>query len=213
MNKNLLLHIFKKLYKLSKQPFDNILCTLNSAICECYKRLDEVKPDDLTEYQETVNDDESLAIENFLGLAFICCQIRINRTFSKYLNVYNCIGGVNGENKNKSHIYKIKGNFEDYSYSGIQIIEGCANYFKHHEEWESDWGSDDKEIKNSRAKHTIELVRSLGFSESRTNLIKLVSDNFKQNGDYFSIIRKIINNWYEGLYNILEDQIKSEKHE
>ncbi len=126
-----------------------------------------------------------LIIEQLLGTTFVFYQTYITSIISKFLfykyqveqeleinlelpsfknqkNVILQIGQIPPK-----FTYK-EGDKEEH-YSAIQVIDGFANYFKHHEEWNYDW----KNL-NQSAEKTVNIIKSVeGVNfDNNDNMIK-----------------------------------------
>lgn len=126
-----------------ESDIDASLAPLSRAIGEAQLAIDRATLSTDVEYRDAVVDSECDLIENHLGSAFVICQTFASAVVSRVRRIqifYRRETGNNlhslGADKYAIWTYgspRIGGS----PYTGIQLINAFANYFKHREEWGS----------------------------------------------------------------------------
>jgi hypothetical protein len=113
---------------------------------------------------EAIVDDECERIENLLGVAFVVCQVQIAAVISwarRTCGLQTCKSFAQelltlGE--------KVDGGC---SYSKIEVIWELGNYFKHRDEWESDWSR-----LRGRQQKTAKIIQHIGLASGCTGNLR-----------------------------------------
>jgi len=121
---------------------------------------------------EDITGEEEVFIEELLGAAFVVCQSYITSIVSdfKRLHEYVSVPPLTSTDGSKDALCKTESdNVVSSEYTEIQIINGFANYFKHHDQWPLDW--------KEKGLITKEHIDDLGLSWNSISE-KMVSNNW-----------------------------------
>lgn len=143
-----------------------------------------------------------------IGSAFVLGQMLITQSISILKNAIRKIDSVPENLKNKENIMAIGQTVAPNSkLSSIAIIDLAANYFKHHNEWPSDWI--EKIPNGGPAKSTIKKMKALDMTSIvPTENLKMALNLLGTNKTDFSVITDHIEKWRLNLAkSIPESQI------
>lgn len=195
---------------LSNQNLVRILSALGKAIGECEIAIHKASSTGNEYYIDAVTDDEVDVIEDLLGAAYVVCQTYITKIISDviFLHRYH-------KRSNPSSELKTTGDFK-YSilsfgskvisgvgYTQVQVIDAFANYFKHRDEWPSDWHKLEE-----RSTKTAEVIMAVGASSGCTGNLRRASKVLGNEGFKNTIVfYDIVNNWCKKLYEAYETEL------
>ncbi len=125
---------------------ESVLRAMDEALRTVCEELDGLdKQDLLPEHQEALLDEGVDFIESLLGAAFVTCQAEISQVVSQVKGMHEYLG-QKGEQPlaccgpGKKDILALDScEVGTSGFSGIQVIDAAANYFKHNSEWSHDW--------------------------------------------------------------------------
>ncbi|MGH7951196.1 MAG: hypothetical protein ACREFE_04660 [Limisphaerales bacterium] len=191
---------------------EGILRTLGAAARSAEKRISDVAKTHDSEDLAEVFTEENMLIEGLLGCAFVAAQTYIElvvaRTERLRQRVKNQCHHDLKTTKCEKHeiIHKFSDLVTGSTYSKIELINACANYFKHHERWPSKWDcATRKDIKN-----TIRIIRAVGASENssdncRKGLVALGID------PVFNVfmLAEILHEWHAKLTIAYKQELRS----
>lgn len=169
---------------------DTISSSIKSSTISINKIWDEAEraPDELADVAYQITADDQELVEHLMGISFVMCQVGITHIVSTYQsvqdswvfhqkikhknpNLFKDFWGISTQKKVSKNDLMRKGNpILSSGYSQIETINAFANYFKHNDEWNSNWVEEDdndnitrKIIKASGAKNSVEVCKE-GFS-------------------------------------------------
>jgi hypothetical protein len=191
-----------------------ILTPLGQAIEICHQRTEGLTEGNDTAYIDLIIDNETEAVENLLGTAFISCQTFITNIVSEIILIHKNHNKLNPKNKLKttgdtrleilSFGEKLNNNSK---YTSVQIIDAVANYYKHRDEWSFNWGN----LSGKSAK-TAEIIMSVGASTGCTGNLRMAS-RVLGNPNYIDTFEfyKIIYRWCINLHDDYKKEIEQLK--
>ena len=146
-----------------------ILQPISKAIQECSEIIDQVTDCGSEDYLEAVTDEEIELIESLLGTAFVICQTQVTCVVSRIKKLHSffetqegrALGGL--DNSKAEILNRGATVISGTGYSDVQVIDAFANYFKHRDEWPSDWA-----VVSGRQAHTVSIISAFGAA-SGTN--------------------------------------------
>jgi hypothetical protein len=146
-------------------------------IAAASKRIRKVSKSVDSDFIESVTEEETLAIEEFLGLGFVAAQSFMNSIRTELVTVAKVYSHEFGEPMSfapdpKAGALKYAPVLPATNCSTIQAINAVANYWKHSEEWpltETQTGGRIREAwdlstRRRNEKSTIEIVTALGLT-------------------------------------------------
>jgi hypothetical protein len=150
-----------------------VLGHLGDAVLRAGAFLEDVRAVNMpSEYSEAITDYESEFVEALAGSAFVVCQTLITA-------VANASSGVLEEIRKDTGIALdcIQPSREGAMQSGnlfiakttvtrVQVMDACANYFKHGETWDKDWTPE------RTSRQTIERMRAIGGEPGSTGNLR-----------------------------------------
>jgi hypothetical protein len=130
-----------------------VLETLSDAIKASDRRLDAAQRAGNAEWAEVVLGEECAITEDLIGTAFVVCQTYITGVASRVIGLHHHHDRENPDsplqttsgNKYQStttspSIFRFGSRKIGRSgRTAVEVIDGFANYFKHHEEWVGTW--------------------------------------------------------------------------
>jgi len=189
-----------------------VLRTLGKAALSAEQRITEVRRSDDGEYIAEVYAEESMVIEDLLGCAFVAGQGYITRVVSRIEWLHerlegdgHCLRTTNGKKPAllKAHSDLVPGT----CYTQVEVINAFANYYKHREQWATEW---DKELsKKGISRETINVIRASGAVEGlsdncRKGLIALGIDRVF---DVYTMA-DILVRWHTGLADAYRKELR-----
>ncbi len=114
--------------------------SIESEIAESIKRIDDAGTSNNDDFAEAVAEEECLAVEELLGLAFVAAQSFINAIRTELVAVANIYAHDFGKALSfapdpKIDALKLSPTFAPTNVSIVETINAVANYWKHSEEW------------------------------------------------------------------------------
>ncbi len=206
---------------------DLILDSLASSINNSESRIAGIVQEDLDDEQSLVSDEVDL-IEDLLGVSFVICQLGITSVVSNYpflqkqwVNLKkqvhseepctDCLGipiikDFSKDRISKKDLLQAGNPMLNASFSKIATIDSFANYFKHKDEWPSDWN--DLKGNEERTKAIIKEAGAQPASSGnfRTGYEALINEN-----DSFrkvDLLWKIVINWAEEIGNLCAEDLQ-----
>jgi hypothetical protein len=177
-------------------PLQSVSGQLGSLVEESgLRRYDRNGPYGVSENFRSVEDDHDVAIgQLFIASAFVLGQAAITQAISIATRVHEIAGEPSTLPHRKPAIMATEAPLHQESgLSKIAIVDGVANYFKHHYEWHDDWSGP------GRAKDTIAMVVKLGLEPGNEyNLSRALSQLEISDSD-MSPMARFIQEWRERL--------------
>jgi hypothetical protein len=168
--------------KVRNDTSDRVLDALSRGIHTASERIENAankSSDDDGGYYDAVLDDETDAIENLLGSAFIVCQTYLTGVVSAVIKLDDlCRGTVGGlplasgrARERRQKILSCMGPMvgtKSNRRSVAEVVEAFANYFKHRDEWKTmNWNKLDE-----RSRRTARVVASAGATSGSTGNLR-----------------------------------------
>lgn len=183
--------------------------SIESEITESIKRIDEAGASSNDDFSEAVAEEECLAIEELLGLAFVAAQSFINAIRTELVAVARVYSQDFGKALSfapdpKIDALKLAPPLAAINVSIVEAINAAANYWKHSEEWplsEETAGGRIREIWNVSSlkgiqKTTVEIAIAFGLEPNSSGNMRTAA---KALGiveyDDLSPIRQGLINW------------------
>jgi hypothetical protein len=180
-----------------------LLYTLDSAIRDSVRRIEEAEePDDRPEYIWLI-DDECDQIEDHLGLSFVTCQVSITNVVSHCKRLHEFHERQTGIREIASYkdvrqdlLQRCSAPVGDTLHTAITAIEAFANYFKHRDEWGVDWS-----LLNRNALPTAKVIQSLGAQSGSTGNLRRGFEGILGNHDYHQVLKlgALVSDWAAAL--------------
>jgi hypothetical protein len=166
-------HLMLRLLSLDADdaPFAMTLAPIGKAIRGSINRI-ENEANAVAEDAAVITDDEVELIENLLGTAFVVCQTEITAVVSRAKRLHAFFqareGRPLGLNDSKTSILSLgAGTIAGSSCSDVEVIDAFSNYFKHRDEWPTDWA----ELGGRRAA-TVAVITAAGAKQGSTGNLR-----------------------------------------
>ena len=182
-----------------------LLEPLDNAVDAAGKRIAQV-PADSPDYADAVTDEECDRIEEFLGVAFIACQVHLKSILSaaRALNRYY-------ESRSGSKLTSVaplrmmKHGLEPLvgGYTSVEVINAAANYYKHRDEWRLPW----KKL-GKRQRETVAIIEACGAQSGSTGNMRalarvLGNKGFNRSAKYGDLLEV----WAEALVTSYREEL------
>ncbi|MFX0141730.1 MAG: hypothetical protein ACFFDN_49285 [Candidatus Hodarchaeota archaeon] len=202
-----LLHI-----SLNDHTLRRILSSLDNAIANCDRNIEESILTDNQDYIDDIVDFEVEVVENLLGTAFVVCQTYITAVVSKIIALHKTYHRSFTDKKlitsgdTKSSILSFGSNIvKNSNYTELQLIDAFANYFKRRDEWKNNW----KKLKGKSA-NTANMIMAVGANSGNSGNLRHASELLGNSSyDKTIIFYKIVNEWCLNLYNDYYSELKN----
>ena len=146
---------------------------------------------DFSEAQESFEIDDALEhTESLLGIAFVMAQTYIAGTVS---DAYKLMGS--GSNLTKEQLLKDYGDrLAGSAVTRMELCDAIANYFKHHDEWNS-WSA------TGRHQKTVSILRAAGIEENDDFPCRKAADILWSNNDGSDLepLLSLISSWRKSV--------------
>ncbi len=184
------------------------LAALANPIGESCRRANEASTSSDPDYVEAMTDMHCEIIEEVLGAAFVCCQTLINRHCASVERIHSIPQPgitLTTTSAKRKDVLAYGTPWRSSPYTAVQILNGIANYWKHHAEWPADWKSTDR-----AQKATIDIVRSAGLKPSSSGNLRRGAA-FLDNPDYHDVQRfhVFVHEWSRQLHDSYETELKT----
>lgn len=207
-------HVFLRLLELEAvfSTLTRSLEPIGEAIQEGSDIIDRAVESGSEDYPEIVTDEEVEIIENLLGTAFVICQTHITCVVSRAKKLHTFFqvreGRVLGALDNsKSAILKRGADvIPGSAYSSIEVIDAFANYFKHRDEWPSDWA----QLRGLQSR-TRDVITAFNAASGSTGNLRAGAEALG-NTEYHSVLlfADKLEVWRTNLKNAYGEQLKVE---
>jgi hypothetical protein len=185
---------------------------IGKAIQECTDIIDLAVDSGNVDYSEAVTDEEGEIIESLLGTAFVICQTHITCVVSRIKELHSFFQArethaLDSLNVSKGEILKQGADIlAGTTYSSVQAIDAFANYFKHREEWPSDW----TQLCGHQV-HTRDVISAFGVASGSHNNLRTGAEALG-NTEYrsVSLFADKLEVWRTNLRKAYEEQLKAE---
>lgn len=191
---------------------ERILRPIASAIGEEVSYIERLSSDE----GEPPFDEELEAIENLLGVAFVACQAHMNGVLQRIARLDDHVRTKTSlgiellppkkKPNDKPHLALLKRACPKMvgSYTQIEILWSLANYYKHHDEWPTNW----PEAVGGTV-YTITVISAAGLEQGssgnlRTGAKSLGIDQFTN----LDVLIEIIQDWTGGLDDEIRRKLK-----
>jgi hypothetical protein len=124
---------------------ERVLDTIGVGIRKANERADKASDED------GIVDDECEFVENLLGAAYVVCQAQITAVVQAALKVPD-------HGLGQAHDVRALGPRFNADHSQIEVLWALANYFKHRDEWPTDWKN-----MNGLSKRTATVIEAAGL--------------------------------------------------
>ena len=152
--------------------------------------LKDVKRD-FSEAQDEFEIDDALEhTENLLGVAFVMAQTYIAGTVSDAYKLKRSGSKLTKERSLKDYGDRLAGS----AVTKMELCDAIANYFKHHDEWNS-WSA------TGRHQKTVSILRAAGIEESDDFPCRKAADILWSNNDDSDLepLLSLISSWREAV--------------
>jgi len=146
---------------------------------------------DLSEAQEEFEIDDALEhTESLLGIAFVMAQAYITGTVSDANKLMGSGGKLTKEQLLNKHGDGLAGS----TVTKMELCDAIANYFKHHDEWNS-WSA------IGRHKKTVSILRAAGIEENDDFPCRKAVEILWSNNDYSDLkpLLSLISSWRKAV--------------
>ncbi len=146
---------------------------------------------DLGEAQEEFEIDDALEYtESLLGIAFVMAQTYIAGTVSDANKLMGCGGKLTKEQLLKKHGDRLV----ESTVTRMELCDAIANYFKHHDEWNS-WSA------TGRHKKTVSILRAAGIEKNNDFPCRKAADILWSNNDGSDLesLLSLISSWRKAV--------------
>jgi hypothetical protein len=190
-----------------------VLGPIGEAIRESKQYCDKAADEGDGEWAQIVVDEETEVIEDLLGTAFVICQTYITIAVSNIMKLHGLFQklekrALSGLEHSKSGIMGLgAAPIGTTGYTDIQVIDAFANYFKHREEWHTDW----TKLKTALQRKTRDIIVAAGASGRSTGNLRIGAETLG-NVQYHQVtaFADRIDSWYRALKNACEARLKGE---
>jgi hypothetical protein len=185
-----------------------VLESIGASIEGCGQAIGEAHKSGNADYLESVVDEECGVIENLFGAAFVTCQAEITAGASH-------VGRIHAEASQSGHtLVTCNGTkrgimafgsplIGSSPYTGIQVINAFANYFKHNDEWNAPWN----ELPN-REKQTVDVILAAGAQEYSTGNLRTGAEALGVTDEQLYLFGNQIRDWSSAIHNAYEKELK-----
>jgi hypothetical protein len=135
-----------------------------------------------------------------IGNIFVLAQVAITQSTILFQKLRGYCDKKDRFPKQKKKIYEFRSNtVNGLNISEISLIDAIANYFKHQDEWPSNWVST-----NNNSYPTMEIVKNIGMKpQLLTDNIEIALNVLGVSGD-ISGVTNIVQSWRETLASELQ---------
>lgn len=188
-----------------------VLDSFGAAIRECGQAIGDAHKSGNADYLESVIGEECGVIENLMGAAFVTCQAEITAVVSH-------VGRIHADASRSGHtLVTCDGTkrgimafgsplIGSTRYTGIQVINAFANYFKHNDEWDAPWN----ELPN-REKQTVDVISAAGAQEYSTGNLRTGAEALGVADEQLNLFGNQIRDWSSAIHNAYEKELKDRK--
>jgi hypothetical protein len=191
---------------------DRSLTVIGDAIRQSARVIDGAQGSGNADYIEFVTDEEVELIESLLGTAFVICQTNITSVVSRIKDLHSFFRKREGRplgalRFSKEAILKQGSDgLPGSAYSIVEAIDAFANYFKHREEWPSNWT-----LLSSHQAHTRDIISACGASPGSTGNLRAGAEALGNSEfDAVLLLAEQLEVWRAHLVTAHEEELKRE---
>ena len=150
-----------------------VLESLDDAMAACDRAITNARKIGDQGYVEAVVDDESEIAEALTGTAFVVAQTEISGTVSYVKRLRERFQAnhpgrqLTTTTGRKADIMAFGGSAVAGNYTSVETINAFANYFKHSDEWDSQWRAS-----RQQEQETIDILRAAGANPGSTGNLR-----------------------------------------
>jgi len=207
------LHLALVKLRIDTDPLRRVLSPIGEAIKDISGYLEDLeKKGYSSDHIDAIVDDETVIIEELLGVAFVVCQTHITGIVSRIIRLHNYLASQGNEvsrtaSQLKKDLLQMGGaQIPNAGQSQVEVINAFANYFKHRDEWPHRWSS----LRRKDRKETAKIIHAVGASEGSTG-------NFRVGAEALGIatyhdvklFADILENWGKKLLALYQRKLHS----
>ena len=198
----------------SHEDSDALLLPIAGALRSSVALAERADKEEAGIEREWIIDDECHAIEELLGLAFVVAQVQITRVIShgKWLHKLHRNrtgnGSLLGVSDRKEDILAVAtARIGAVGHTAVEGINSFANYFKHRDEWPSDWNGFTRDLE----KRTAEVIKAFGAKPGCTGNFRQGFEAIVGDHQYEDVTRLglLVSGWELSLKNAYEKELLS----
>ena len=156
---------------------------------------------------DSMIDDETEVIEYLLGTTFILCQAYIAEAVSKVMSLHKYANSkkISLKTSSSKRCDILRYGYEGDGFSSAEVVDGFANYFKHRDEWATNW-----QKLPERAQKTVRIIQSAGAESGSTGNLRQGS-RFLGNPDFDEtlIFLDKLEHWHLDLIDAYRSEFKN----
>jgi hypothetical protein len=144
--------------------YERVLDEIGNAIRKSNTKLGNIE-EPPSEWIDQIIDDETEVVEYLLGTAFVLCQAYITDVVSTVVSLHEFATSKNISLKTTTNKKRdvLRFGYKSDGFSPTEVIDGFANYFKHRDEWTTNW-----QKLPERNQKTVKIIQSAGAESGCT---------------------------------------------
>lgn len=191
------------------------LSALQEGVKRCSEQIESARASGCEDHADLVTDEACDVVETLLGSAFMVCQTHIAQVVSEVIELHKT--ALKPRNGNPGATLRTTTTKKaDIMRHGcpvvgatdvtvIEALNALANYFKHRDEWPTNWNS-----AKPLTSETIRVINAIGVSQFSTGNLRTGSEALG-NTDYQSmnVFANLLENWHDELMAGYESELKA----
>lgn len=191
--------VFRLLDEMHLQQVEIALTAIDAGVADCAVRVVELEARS-DESADAQLDDQLQVVETLVGCAFVLCQTHITLVVSHILRRRKRIDPGVAPKAIKTELLKLGSCIEQVrGITHIQAIDALANYFKHRDEWNTNW-----EKLSGGSAVTRDLVRKIGLEQCSSGNLRTGAEVLGCQDLRTNRLAKLLGKWRERVQEIEE---------